>query len=198
VSYAKAARARLVAMDSWMWSGASGRWHDLDLSRAGEPLSQETAAAYMPLWAGAHSDAQAARAVEALGRSKLMQAGGVATTLLNTSQQWDWPNAWPPLQQMLVEGLARCGGDGGPALAEDLATRWLASNMLGWQRDAVMHEKYDATRPGERGAGGEYTPQVGFGWSNGVVLWMIDRFVKEGSDVAKKLEAIGATLSTVD
>ena len=39
-----------------------------------------------------------------------------------------------------------------------------------------MHEKYDATRPGERGGGGEYNPQVGFGWTNGVVLWLLDTF----------------------
>ena len=36
-----------------------------------------------------------------------------------------------------------------------------------------MYEKMDASRPGERGGGGEYTPQVGFGWSNGVVLWLL-------------------------
>eukprot|EP00959_Pyramimonas_sp_CCMP1952_P119318 2494515-Pyramimonas_sp.AAC.1 len=34
-------------------------------------------------------------------------AGGVATTLVKSGHQWDFPNAWPPLQHMLVEGLAR-------------------------------------------------------------------------------------------
>ena len=33
-----------------------------------------------------------------------------------------------------------------------------------------MHEKYDAEQPGRYGEGGEYTPQTGFGWTNGVVL----------------------------
>jgi alpha,alpha-trehalase len=42
-----------------------------------------------------------------------------------------------------------------------------------------MHEKYDATRPGERGGGGEYTPQVGFGWTNGVALWLLARYCDE-------------------
>jgi alpha,alpha-trehalase len=36
-----------------------------------------------------------------------------------------------------------------------------------------MYEKMDASRPGERGGGGEYTPQEGFGWSNGVVLGLL-------------------------
>jgi neutral trehalase len=34
-----------------------------------------------------------------------------------------------------------------------------------------MHEKYDVSQPGGGvGGGGEYAPQVGFGWSNGVAL----------------------------
>ena len=45
-------------------------------------------------------------------------------------------------------------------LAEELALCWLRSNHRGWSRDGVMREKYDATRPGESGGGGEYAPQV--------------------------------------
>ena len=95
-----------------------------------------------------------------LRRSGLLQPGGVATTLVASGQQWDWPNAWPPLQQMLVEGLAGCGAAGGAVLAEEVALCWLRSNHRGWSRDGVMREKYDATRPGESGGGGEYAPQV--------------------------------------
>lgn len=39
-----------------------------------------------------------------------------------------------------------------------------------------MHEKYDATRPGKRGEGGEYVPQEGFGWSNGVALTLLQHY----------------------
>ena len=45
-------------------------------------------------------------------------------------------------------------------LAEEVALCWLRSNHRGWSRDGVMREKYDATRPGESGGGGEYAPQV--------------------------------------
>jgi hypothetical protein len=37
---------------------------------------------------------------------------------------------------------------------------WLASNWEAYLATGQMHEKYDAYRPGMRGAGGEYTPQV--------------------------------------
>ena len=171
-NYTAAAAARRAAMQSWMWAEGSGYWNDVEWASA-MPLARESAASYMPLWAGAHDGAQAERAVTALSASTLLQPGGVATTLISTGQQWDWPNAWPPLQQMLVEGLSVCGAPGGKALAKRLASSWLNSTLLGWTRDGVMYEKMDASRPGERGGGGEYTPQVGFGWSNGVVLWLL-------------------------
>jgi alpha,alpha-trehalase len=41
-----------------------------------------------------------------------------------------------------------------------------------------MHEKYNATVIGGVGAGGEYTPQVvqvGFGWTNGAVLDLLQQ-----------------------
>ena len=31
-------------------------------------------------------------------------------SLQETGQQWDAPNAWPPLQALLAEGLATPGG----------------------------------------------------------------------------------------
>ena len=175
VRYARAAKARWRAMDEWLWSEAHGCWLDLDWRRRAA-LPSLSAACFTPLWAGAHADEQAAAAVAALRRSGLVQAGGVATTLRDTGQQWDGPNAWPPLQQMLIEGAAACGAEGGAELAEQIALAWLRSNHRGWARDGVMREKYDAGRPGESGGGGEYEAQVGFGWTNGVALWLLRRY----------------------
>ncbi len=93
-----------------------------------------------------------------IAQSGLWMIGGVATSTVVDSQQWDSTNAWPPLQHQLIEALDRIGR---PAEAELLAARWLYSNWLGLQGDAgQMHEKYDAMHPGQRGGGGEYTPQV--------------------------------------
>ncbi|OCF57627.1 alpha,alpha-trehalase [Kwoniella mangroviensis CBS 10435] len=38
-------------------------------------------------------------------------------------------------------------------------------------QSGVMFEKFNATDTDAAGGGGEYTVQVGFGWTNGVVLW---------------------------
>lgn len=45
----------------------------------------------------------------------LIQKGGVMTSLYNSSQQWDAPNAWPPLQYFSVEGLDNYGGKACPS-----------------------------------------------------------------------------------
>ena len=171
-----AAAARRAAMRAAMWDGASGLWRDVLWPEASQ-LAEVSLASFTPLWGGAITDeAEAAAAVGALRTSGLVQPGGIATTLRATGEQWDWPNAWPPLQQMAIEGVANCGAPGGDAYARELATTWLRANHLGWQKDGQMHEKYDATKPGARGGGGEYAPQVGFGWSNGVVLWLLEKY----------------------
>ncbi|WWD19226.1 hypothetical protein CI109_103684 [Kwoniella shandongensis] len=40
----------------------------------------------------------------------------------------------------------------------------------------VMFEKFNVTDTDAAGGGGEYTVQVGFGWTNGVVLWAAGQF----------------------
>ena len=85
---------------------------------------------------------------------------GVATSLIDTGQQWDAPNAWPPLQHMVIEGLSHAGVDGASDLACDLAGRWLSSTWQAYRLTGHMHEKYDAAHPGQRGGGGEYEPQA--------------------------------------
>ena len=52
-----------------------------------------------------------------------------------------------------------------------------------------MHEKYDATAPGKRGGGGEYDPQIGFGWSNGVALWLLETYASS-TGVHARVEAL--------
>jgi hypothetical protein len=39
-----------------------------------------------------------------------------------------------------------------------------------------LYEKYDARVLGQRGGGGEYEVQSGFGWTNGVVLALLQKY----------------------
>merc|ERR1712008_127184 len=180
-SYREAAAARRLAMDLLLWTGDAYRDYCLEGSAVSAVVALSDWAA--PLWAGltGPKDAGGAAAmVDSLGCSGLLRAGGAATTAVDTcgQTQWDAPNAWPPLQLMLVEGLDRLQGPTAlkaRPLADSLARTWLDSCFDAWQKSGYMYEKYNANISGEGGGGGEYVPQVGFGWSNGVVLALLVR-----------------------
>ena len=129
---------------------------------------------------------------------------GIAASLAATGEQWDFPNGWPPLQQLLAAGAAAHGGARGRRLARRVARAWVRRNYETWKLTGHMHEKYDvrggAAGGGDEaaaaaaqgggssgggveanaaaaaqgvGGGGEYAPQIGFGWSNGVLLELL-------------------------
>ncbi|KAK7840196.1 trehalase [Quercus suber] len=77
---------------------------------------------------------------------------------------------------MIVEGLGRSESKKARSVAEDIAVRWIRTNYVGYKKTGAMHEKYDVEKCGEFGGGGEYVPQTGFGWSNGVVLAFLEEF----------------------
>ena len=54
--------------------------------------------------------------------------------------------------------------------------------------------QYDANHAGQRGAGGEYTVQTGFGWTNGVILVLLDTYGNRLKAVAGRDTLLGLTL----
>lgn len=97
---------------------------------------------------------------------------------MQSGQQWDYPNAWPPLQWFLVEGLLNANTTEANELALKLAKLWIYSNLKGFETQGTLFEKYDSRLLGFRGYGGEYIAQDGFAWTNGVLLSLINRFSK--------------------
>eukprot|EP00927_Polykrikos_kofoidii_P001066 TRINITY_DN10387_c0_g1_i1.p1 TRINITY_DN10387_c0_g1~~TRINITY_DN10387_c0_g1_i1.p1 ORF type:complete len:660 (+),score=114.29 TRINITY_DN10387_c0_g1_i1:97-1980(+) len=190
-SFAGAADERRRTMEEMMWQASLGRWVDLWLPTSVEEATGKTSLAVAqggptaadfaaPLWAGLVSPADAALVTSSLENSRLLGPAGLSTTLRRTGQQWDEPNAWAPVQAMLVEGLARLPkASGGPRLAADVAQRWVGTCYAAWRKSNFMYEKYDARSFGVGGGGGEYKPQVGFGWSNGVVLMFLRDYGSE-------------------
>ncbi|HYZ35892.1 MAG TPA: alpha,alpha-trehalase TreF, partial [Pseudonocardiaceae bacterium] len=164
--YAKRAADRIEAIRRVMWDAEDGVFTDY-LWRQGQTTRAVTAATLFPLFLNVAS-ADQAQAVADTVESRLVQPGGLATTLLNSGQQWDAPNGWAPLQWVAVVGLRNYGFD---AAAQEIATRWVAKTIAGYQQEAKLVEKYDVmTTGGDEGRGGEYATQIGFGWTNGVLL----------------------------
>jgi alpha,alpha-trehalase len=164
--YYRRAQRRAEAIGSLMWDAQQGMFTDF-LWRSGKLTSNVTAATLYPLFLQIATIDQA-HAVAATVRQKLLDVGGLATTLVTSGQQWDAPNGWAPLQWIAVEGLRSYGF--GP-LAKQIATRWVHKNIAGYQQAAKLVEKYNVTtRGGDEGGGGEYATQIGFGWTNGVLV----------------------------
>lgn len=191
--FASAASDRQRAIQRILWSRKRGQWFDAWLSPNGCSFSENDnktivyewkqkrltyASNFVPLWAGVlpKGDPRRALVVEALNKSGLVLPAGIATSLRNTGQQWDFPNAWAPLVDMVIEGLDASGIPRGKMMAKAISQSWIRSNYEAYHQVGKMLEKYDATSCGKIGGGGEYNLQTGFGWSNGVVLSLLQKY----------------------
>jgi alpha,alpha-trehalase len=182
--YARAAKARTRALNSVLWNREEKFWCDFNVKQ-GQSTGRLAASGIYPLWAQCWPDtwtwADANTFVDFfVNDSGLLLHGGVAATAFVSEEQWDYPNSWPPLVDFAVTGLEnlerafpKCGAG---EVARNLAERTLLTMHTGWAASGAMHEKYDGSKiDGSRGNGGEYEPQLGFGWTNGVALDFMKR-----------------------
>ncbi|MCJ8733448.1 hypothetical protein PDJAM_G00223570 [Pangasius djambal] len=175
--YDSAVSSRLKAIESVLWDAEKGAWFDYNL------LSRTRNSAFYPtnlspLWARCYSQPEMGQqALQYLrGSGALDYPNGVPTSLSQSGQQWDMPNAWPPLQHMLIEGLSQLDSSDAKDLASDLAQQWIRTNWLAYVKYDAMFEKYDVSGDGKPGGGGEYEVQLGFGWTNGAALQLLDQY----------------------
>ncbi|CAH0480467.1 unnamed protein product [Peronospora belbahrii] len=170
--YERAAARRLEAINVILWSDKHQSWKDYDLETDAHSTIVSVSD-YTPLWARAFNATDIDRlktVVTSLKNSGLLQVGGVQTTTTFSGQQWDSPNAWPPEQDIVVEGLLTVNTTESHNLACELSQTWIRASLTAWKQSGLMFEKYNAFEVGGLGAGGEYFPQFGFGWTNGVIL----------------------------
>ncbi|XP_060206752.1 probable trehalase isoform X2 [Lycium barbarum] len=187
--FTEASQNRQKAINCIFWHAEMGQWLDYWLGSSNtsediykwEDLHQNKksfASNFVPLWTELFRSDKITtqKVVQSLRSSGLLQPAGIAMTLSNTGQQWDFPNGWPPLQHIIIEGLARSGLEEARALAKDIAVRWIRTNYVAYKKTGAMYEKYDVTKCGAAGGGGFYVAQTGFGWANGVVLALLEEF----------------------
>lgn len=170
------ARTRQRAVLRLMWDEKLGAFVDYDW-RNRRGMERLTAATVYPLFMGLAEGPQARRVAQTL-RDSLLMPHGLATTLVDTGQQWDHPNGWAPLQWLAIEGLRR---QGETKLAATIAARWVAENARVYCRTGKLVEKYNVRDAGE-GAGGEYPVQDGFGWTNGVLIKLLALYPELGRE----------------
>ena len=109
--------------------------------------------------------------------TEFLKPGGLVTTSNHTHQQWDAPNGWAPLQYITIQGLRNyprlylCG-----ELAQQIAQRWVNLNIKVFKQTGKLLEKYNVEDTSLTAGGGEYPLQDGFGWTNGVLLKLMNDY----------------------
>ncbi|KAK2587703.1 hypothetical protein KPH14_003818 [Odynerus spinipes] len=178
--YLKIADDWKKAVTAVLWHDEVGAWLDYD-------IMNEIKRDYfyptnvLPLWTHCYDAARkeefVSKVLKYLEKSQIMlNVGGIPATLEHSGEQWDYPNAWPPLQYFIIMALNNTQDPWAQRLAYEISERWVRSNYKAFNETHSMFEKYDATVSGGYGSGGEYEVQLGFGWSNGIVMVLLDKY----------------------
>ncbi|NBA87143.1 alpha,alpha-trehalase TreF [Emticicia sp. CRIBPO] len=159
--------SRKRAIEKYCWNEEEGFYFDYDFV-AGNQKDQFTLAAAFPLFFELAPNEKALKVAGVL-EDRFLAEGGLLTTLQFTSQQWDAPNGWAPLQWIAYQGLVNYEITN---LAEKIRDNWTALNLKIYKETGKMTEKYNVHNLHIKAGGGEYPNQDGFGWTNGVYLKM--------------------------
>src|ERR1700685_1647349 len=172
------AEQRKKLIDKYLWDDRRGLFFDYDL-RTEARSSYEYLTTFYPLWAGLASPRQA----QAVARQVKVfeQPGGLATSPNETGVQWDYPYGWAPLQLLAVEGLRRYGFTDD---ANRISSKFLSTVAENFKREGTIREKYNVvTRSSDvQVIAGYQANVVGFGWTNGVFLQLLQELPKEMID----------------
>ncbi|XP_035721598.1 trehalase-like isoform X3 [Vespa mandarinia] len=178
--YANIAEEWKKAVTAVLWHDEVGAWLDYDIINE---LKRDYfyPTNILPLWTFCYDlskkEEYVSKALKYLEKNQIMlNVGGIPTTLEHSGEQWDYPNAWPPLQYFVIMSLNNTQDPWAQRLAYEISERWVRSNYKAFNETHSMFEKYDATVFGGYGGGGEYEVQLGFGWSNGLVMILLDKY----------------------
>jgi alpha,alpha-trehalase len=165
----KRADDRKDKIQKYLWDSQRGMYFDYDFTKQ-DKSSYEYVTTFYPLWAGLATPEQAKAVVRHL--STFERPGGLAMSPHETGGQWDYPYAWAPNQLLADEGLRRYGFNED---ADRVSYEFLSTVAENFRRDGTIREKYNAvTRSSEtQVTAGYHMNIVGFGWTNGVFLALL-------------------------
>ncbi|MBC3788342.1 alpha,alpha-trehalase TreF [Spirosoma utsteinense] len=166
--YQQLAQQRSDAILRYCWNAKRQFFFDYDFV-AQQPAAVYSLAAAFPLFMNIATPEQA-KAVGQILKKDFLKPGGLTTTLVRTGEQWDSPNGWAPLQWMAIQGLRNYKQT---ELANQIKLNWVTENLRVYKASGKMVEKYDVISTASA-KGGEYPNQDGFGWTNGVLLRLLN------------------------
>lgn len=143
--YKNKAQTWLETVTNVLWHEEVGSWLDYDMSN-----SMKRDYFYMsnlvPLFTGCYDKNNQDKIVPLVlnylkNKNIMIYPGGVPTSFEHTGEQWDYPNAWPPLQHMLIVGLSNTDDLAAQRLAFEIAEKWVRSNYQAYNDTTHMYEK---------------------------------------------------------
>lgn len=142
--YNSIAVAWMKAVTAVLWHEEIGSWLDYDILNEAK-RDHFYPSNIAPLWTGCYNTTDKDNIVRSvlkyLQDKNIMYPGGIPTTVVHTLEQWDYPNAWPPLQHIMVVGLNNTGNANAVRLAYEIAEKWVRSNFRAFKDTNAMYEK---------------------------------------------------------
>jgi alpha,alpha-trehalase len=173
------AKRRADLINRYLWDDNAGYYFDYNfITQTTRPYIDATT--FLPLWAGIASPYQASRIVENL--PSLETNCGIVTSAYVTHMQWDAPYGWAPLQLFTIIGLNRYGYQQD---ASRLACKFMNLINQDFRRTQTIVEKYDMRRCSSTITQIHYgysSNEIGFGWTNGVYLFLRDFLIRRQND----------------
>lgn len=66
---------------------------------------------------------------------------GVPSSMINTTEQWDYPNCWAPLEGFIIAGFQKTDDPNAKSLAFNLVQQWIKTTYAGFHNASDMFEK---------------------------------------------------------
>jgi alpha,alpha-trehalase len=164
------AEQRAESIQRHLWKEDEGLFQDYNFI-SGQSSRYCYLSAYYPMWAGLATREQS----ESLRRNLRLfeRAGGLAMSAEACGMQWDEPYGWAPCNLIVAEGMRSYGYFDD---ARRIALAFIATVDHGFAIDATVREKYDVVRSDAEVhvTAGYKENVIGFGWTNGVYLKMLE------------------------
>lgn len=169
------AQRRLKMINEFCWNEKEGLFYDYDFSHHRQS-AVASLATFVPLWARLASEKQARSITENLSRFEFdYGVSACEPTQQRLTYQWDYPNGWPPLFYMVINGLNNYGFC---QEAHRIAEKYLRVVVKNFNQTGELWEKYNVV-DGSIQVKNEYAMPAMMGWSAGVFVFCADLMVDQ-------------------
>ena len=169
---------RSERMSHLMWNQKRGMYFDYDFV-ANHQSMYMYATTFYPLWVGLPTPSLAQSLIANV--KNFERPGGIVMSEYDTKLQWDFPYGWAPVNLIDIEGLRAYGATDE---ANRLSYKFLSMVIDNFRKDGTIREKYNMmTRSDEVDLSvGYHVNVIGFGWTNGAFLSLLNDLPKDLRD----------------